>query len=254
MKSRILGIQFRKNADSLAQEQKCIERALQECATVEFISSLDESLDWSSPQTLLGGVDGVVLGGSGDFDFDGGRSVDDPNRTMSFSLLERLRPLFEYIFTHDIPTLGICYGHQLIGAFAGVRVWNDPDQKKSCSHEVRLLASAHDTVLFSGLSDSFSPIYGHKDSLERVPEDAVLLVEGGEKCKVSALRYKNNIFTTQFHPELTFADIVERLKSSPNYLPEGVTVDEVFKDDADAIRILTNFGAFVALQKTTHLQ
>ena len=73
-------------------------------------------------------------------------------------------------------------------------------------------------------------------------------MEGGEECKVSALQYKNNIVTTQFHPELTFADIVERMKNSPGYLPEGVVLEDMYTDDVDANTLLKNFGLFVASQ------
>lgn len=248
MQSRILGIQFRRSETSVIHEQKCIGRAIEGIADITFVSALDTDLSWDAPEALLKNIDGVVLGGSGDFDFDGGRPQDDPDRQMSYVLLERLRPLFAYIFEHDIPTLGICYGHQLLGAFAGAVVHNDHTQKKSRSHEVRLLAEAKDHFLFSGMPDSFQAIYGHKDSLDRVPDEAMLIVEGGQACKVSALQYKNNIFSTQFHPELTYQDIIERIKSSPGYLPEGVAVEELFKSDDNANKIVKNFGLYVAQQ------
>ena len=72
-------------------------------------------------------------------------------------------------------------------------------------------------------------------------------MNGGDECKVSALQYKNNIYTTQFHPELTYEDMLQRMKSSPGYLPEGVVASEIFKDDPHSNKILQNFGKFVAL-------
>jgi GMP synthase (glutamine-hydrolysing) len=249
MKPNVLLIQFRRSENAILHEQMCMTRMLEKNTTCTSVSALDQSISWDEPEKLLLGISAVILGGSGDFDFDGGRNEDDPDRQMSYTLLERLRPLFEYIFEYDIPTLGICYGHQLLGAFAGANVHNDHIQKKSRSHEVRLLADAQGHFLFSELPESFSAIYGHKDSLDRVPKEAILLVEGGEQCKVSALQYKNNIFSTQFHPELTFSDIVERLKNSPGYLPEGVILADLFTDDVNANRILANFGSFVALKK-----
>jgi GMP synthase-like glutamine amidotransferase len=248
MKAQILCIQFRRAPNAIAYEQDCISRALIENATCQFISALDTTLSWNDPALLLAQISGVVLGGSGDFDFDGGRSDEDPDKQMSYALLERLRPIFEYIFEHDIPTLGICFGHQLVGAFAGAQVCSDVTQKKNRSHEVHVRTDAHDHFLFSGVPASFHAIYGHKDSLDRVPQDAVLLIDGGEQCKVSALQYKNNIFTTQFHPELVFNDILEKSKRFPGYLPEGVSPEELYKDDSDANLIIKNFGRFVKNQ------
>ncbi len=246
MQVKILGIQFRKKETSVQLEQESIRREIGESAQLDFISALDTTIDWDAPEIILASYQGVVLGGSGDFDFDGGRPDDDEAKRLSYEFLERLRPLFIYLFERDIPTLGICYGHQILGAFAGAQVVHDQTQKKSRSHEVKLLVDAADHFLFTDVPESFLAHYGHKDSLDRVPEGAILLVSGGDACKVSALRYHNNIYTTQFHPELTVADMVVRMKHSPGYLPEGVAVEELFKDDPSSNQILRNFGKLVA--------
>lgn len=248
MSVKILGIQFRKNPASITQEQVCIQREVGEEVIIEFVSAFDETAEWNFPETIVAGYDGVILGGSGEFDFDGNRDEDDEARKISYELLGRLRPLFSYIFEHDIPTLGICYGHQIVGAFAGAQVIYDEQQKKSRSHELKLVVDKNDYFLFSDLPNNFKAHYGHKDVLDRVPEGAVLLMNGGDECKVSALQYKRNIYTTQFHPELTLPDMVERIKNSPGYLPEGVVAEEVFSDDLDSNRILRNFAKFVVMQ------
>lgn len=248
MKPQILAIQFRENIDSIAGEQKSIIREIGDSAEVTFISALNDALEWDFPETILENYHGVILGGSGEFDFDGNRTDDDRCKQISYEFLGRLRPVFTYIFDNDIPTLGICYGHQILGAFAGAQVRYDESQKKTSSHDVKLMVDKNDYFMFADLPDTFAAHYGHKDALDRVPDGAVLLMNGGDKCKVSALKYKNNIYTTQFHPELTFGDMVDRMKSSPSYLPEGATVEEVFKDDPHSNKILKNFGKFVAQQ------
>ncbi len=245
MQARILSIQFRKKETSIRLEQESITREIGDSATIDFISALDAAIDWSSPEILLIGYHGVILGGSGDFDFDGGRPDDDEDKRISYELLNRLRPLIAHIFETDTPTLGICYGHQLLGAFAGAQVVNDHTQKKSRSHEVKLLLEHSGHFLFTEVPESFLAHYGHKDSLDRIPDGAVLLAEGGQECRVSALQYKRNIYSTQFHPELTVEDMVKRMQNSPGYLPEGVAVEELFKDDPSSNRILRNFGQLV---------
>ena len=248
MRAKILAIQFRVKPDSVSHEQACLQREAGVYADIEFVSALDDSFNWGNPVSIMSGYQGVILGGSGDFDFDGGRSLDDPARATSYSLLEKLRPLFTYLFEGDIPTLGICYGHQLLGAFAGAQVQCDEVQKKICSHEVKLIVDKHDYFLFSDLPEAFQAHYGHRDSLDRIPEGAVLLMNGGDQCKISALKYKNNIYTTQFHPELTFDDMVERMENSPGYLPEGTIATEIFKDEPHSNTILQNFSKFVAMR------
>lgn len=238
-------VQFRINPISRNQEQVCISRELNGSCECSYISALDQSFDWQSPDLLLSGYDGVILGGSGDLDFDGNRPKEDKVRETSLALVEQLRPLLAYIFTHDIPTLGICYGHQLLGAFAGAVVHCDATQKKIKSHALTLCVDSTKYFLLANLPDSFKAHYGHKDVLDRVPEGAVLLMSGGESCQVSALQYKNNIYTVQFHPELTYTDMIERMNSSAGYLPEGVLAEEIFSNDPHSNQVLHNFGSLV---------
>lgn len=246
MKPEILVVQFREKATAVEQEQSCIKRELGELVGTRFVSALDEAQVWDAPPAFLGNAQAVIFGGSGDFDFDGGRLDDDPAKKMSQVFLERLRPLLTYIFEHDVPTLGICYGHQLLGAFAGAQVKHDVIQKKTKSHRLSFVTDKDNFFLFADLPDNFEAHYGHKDVLDRIPEGSMLIMHGGETCKVAALRYKQNIYTTQFHPELRYEDIIERVKNSPGYLPEGVVAEEIFKNDPDSNKILQNFGTWVA--------
>lgn len=250
MRPKILTIQFRLNPDLVAQEQASFQREAGIYADIDFISALDESISWAEPAAVVSSYQGILLGGSGEFDFDGERAPDDPARVGSYALLERLRPLFTYLFEHDMPTLGICFGHQLLGAFAGAAVCCDAAQRKVCVHDIKLMVDRNDYFLLADLPDSFPAHYGHKDSLDRVPEGAILLMNGGDRCKVSALQYKNNIFTTQFHPELNAEDVVDRIKNSPGYLPEGEITEEIRRDTPHANKILQNFSKLVALRAT----
>lgn len=245
---RVLVIQFRANTVAMELEATSIAREIGTVVAADFMSALDTKIHWSDPAVLLASYAGVVFGGSGDFDFDGERPADDPARVMSSVLLQRLRPLCEYLFLHDIPTLGICFGHQLIGAFAGASVSSDPRQRKTRSHEVELLVENHDLFLFTDVPKFFTAQYGHKDVLTTVPPGAVLLATGGEACQVSVLRYKENIYSTQFHPELTVEDMTLRTKHFPGYLPEGVVVQEIFQDSPDAHKILHNFAKLLVIR------
>lgn len=249
--STILVIQFRINQDLIKHEQVCFQRQLGLAVHIKFISALDETIDWTKPTDILAGFAGIILGGSGDLDFDGNRPLDDVVRQTSRRLLDKLRLFFQYVFDNDIPTLGICYGHQIIGAFAGAEVKYSKTQTKVCSHELKFIVDKSKSHLFFNLPESFSAYYGHKDVLDRLPEGATLLLSGGERCQIPALQYKNNIFTVQFHPELTYLDMIKRIKTSLGYLPEGIPVEEVFKDDSRANLILKNFADFVTLQSAS---
>lgn len=249
MKPRILVIQFRTNLSSKKQEQIAIRREAGTYTDIDFIDALNKKINYNLPETILSTYNGVILGGSGDLDFDGNRKKNDKICCVSYELLQRLRPFLTYIFKNDIPTLGICFGHQILGAFSGAKVTYDEKQRKTCSHKVKIIVDKESYFIFEGLPDSFYAHYGHKDVLAKIPKGATLLMHGGARCKVSALKYKKNIYTVQFHPELTYTDMVTRINNSPGYLPEGVQANELFKDVQDSNLILRNFSKWVSTYK-----
>ena len=243
--AKILGIQFRINQKVTEQEQICLSRGI-DGVSIDFINVFDNSTDWDLPEQILFGYQGVILGGSGDLDFDGSRPAADGVRLASQKILKQLSPLLQYLLDKDIPTLGICFGHQILGAFAGACVLCDKKQSKTKSHKVNFVIDKSKHFLFTGLPDSFYAHYKHKDVLNCIPQGAVLLMEGGGECEVSALQYKNNIYIVQFHPELTFSEMVKRSNDSLGYLTEDLKPEEVFRDDIHSNKILYNFGRLVA--------
>jgi GMP synthase-like glutamine amidotransferase len=241
MEPRVLVIQFRDSHASRAGEQAALQRAAGTTAKLVFLSALDEGVAWDEPRHLLRDFSGLILGGSGDFDFDGGRSPHDPARTQSQVFLARLRLVCDYVLNNDFPTFGICYGHQLLGAHHGAVVFHDETQRKTRSHEVQRVDLSEPAPILATLPQRFAAHYGHKDALGRVPPGAVVLLEGGEQCRVSALQYGRRVVSTQFHPELSHADMIERISRSPGYLPEGVAAHELFTPDDRSGTLLSNF-------------
>lgn len=238
----ILLVQFRQTPQADQLEHSSILREVEAFADVVTVCGVQGD--------VLAGVkqaDGVILGGSGDYDFDGARSVDDPIRRQTEALCRSLAPTLDYLFRNDKPTFGICFGHQLMGAFRGVGVYHDTSQSKQKTHTVALRPEGHEHRLCVALPPTFAAQYGHKDVLAHVPSGARLLAQGGEACRVSALAYSDNIISTQFHPELTIADMHDRVVHIPHYLPDGVAVDERYFDTPHARTMLHNFARVVAV-------
>ena len=84
MKPKILLVQFRINPTAVEQERVSIQREVGDTCEVGFVSALDKEIDWNFPEVLMEEYTGVVLGGSGDLDFDGGRPADDEVRRISY--------------------------------------------------------------------------------------------------------------------------------------------------------------------------
>lgn len=223
---QILIIQFRRRPEMVASEQKEYTRAVAGNATIRFVSGLDQTLDWAHPAAILDGRDGVILGGSGEFDVNGGRAPDDPARTETAEVIQRLSPCIAHMMKTNVPFLGICLGHQIIAEKFGGAVTNDQTQKKVGTYSVILTNQGQNDHLFGVLPGTFFAQYGHKDSVTKQPENSTVLAIG-ESCAFSALRYGQKGYTVQFHPELTAHDIAWKLKNSPGYLPEGQSAESV---------------------------
>ncbi len=221
-------------------EREKYQRTISDKAEVHFISSLDENRPWHEPPRMLEGVDGVIFGGSGDFDFDGGREMSDPARVTSKIILERVRPLVEHLLSQDLPLFGVCYGHQIVAEVKGTAVLHDKEQTKRGSFPVILTQAGVEDAVFGSLPETFVGQYGHKDSLSGVPDGAVLLANSAI-CRASALRYGTSGYTVQFHPELSGEDMKSRLLNSPGLLPEGVDIDAIIKQSPEASSLIPNF-------------
>ncbi len=237
---KILLIQSRMSATMIALEQEEYTEAINNRAELVCISSLDETLPWDEPAEMLKGINGVLIGGSGDFDFDGGRAPDDAACVTSQEIAARLRPLILYILENDVPLFGVCYGHQIVSEVLGVKVLHDKTQTKVGTFPVSLTEAGKQDALFSDMPETFMAQYGHKDSATDIPRGATLLASSPQ-CNASAFRYGSHVYTTQFHPESTGEGMGKKLSNSPGYLPEGVSVELIIKPSFEASTLIPKF-------------
>lgn len=212
---QVLVVQSRTTPERIECEQGNFRRAIGDRADVTFLSALDERLAWSTPDEFLVGIDGVIFGGSSDFDFNGGRAEKDPARIMSIIILSRTKSFVSYTLAEKIPLLGICYGHQLVANMYGGEVDHDESQSKFGAYEVRLTEDGREDSIFKDLPEEFLAQYAHKDSVTKLPAGAKLL-GGGSKCKFSALCYGDTAYTTQFHPEIERLGLTNHGPASPH--------------------------------------
>jgi len=241
---KVLVVQFRLNKDAARAERADIARAAEGRAEIVVVNALTDDVEWSAPASLLSGYHGVILGGSGDLHFDGGAQRGTPAHDMMYDVARTMQPFIAYLLAHDIPTLGICLGHQLLAYAAGVAVRQCPQQAKTGTFTVVKKCSADDPI-FGTLPQTFAAQYGHKDSVTALPHGATLLA-AGEQCNFGALRYGKHVYSTQFHPELDVQTMKERIAAHPEYVPEGANPDTLFAPSPHATQVLINFFTFVA--------
>ncbi|UCG43958.1 MAG: gamma-glutamyl-gamma-aminobutyrate hydrolase family protein [candidate division WOR-3 bacterium] len=135
------------------------------------------------PESSAAGFDSVVVTGS----------------PMMLTDREPPKQLSEFVRGLEVPTLGICFGHQLLGAVTGARVGTRAmlDDWET----VRILRPAG---LFEGMGSKVRVLESHREFLSADSVAAAgwqVLADSGS-CPVEAMRHlERPLYGVQFHPE-----------------------------------------------------
>lgn len=134
---------------------------------------------------------GVIITGSPE-------SLTEPRSWMT-PALDYVRSLVEA----NIPTFGICFGHQMLGAALGGSVQNNPRGREIGTVELQLLASDPllDRVLPPEPVASFSVNMTHMDSVVALPPGARVLASTLLEPH-AMVRFAPCAWGVQFHPEI----------------------------------------------------
>lgn len=169
----------------------------------------------------LEGIDGVVLSGStaGVYERDAEPWIDE-QAALVRDLVER-----------RIPTLGVCFGHQLANAALGGRV-----EHVGMTHRLVATDLAADP-LFDGVDPVVPAVHG---DVVREPGAAMDVIASTDYCTPFATRHREApLWTVQFHPEFT-AGLIERIAAD-----FGWTETEYTAGDVTASRVLSNFRSLL---------
>jgi GMP synthase (glutamine-hydrolysing) len=108
--------------------------------------------------------------------------------------------------------LGVCFGHQLVGAAAGGEVVLNPRGREIGTVEVQLTEAGRRDPLFAwALGGTFEAQATHTDAVDPLPANATLLASN-EKCAAQAFRLSETLAGVQFHPEASAPAIRELIR------------------------------------------
>ncbi|GAB3606718.1 glutamine amidotransferase [Conyzicola nivalis] len=179
------------------------------------------------PAIDLDDYSGVIVGGS---PFN---ASDAPAaKTAVQSRVEReLGTLIDEIIERDFPFFGACYGIGLLTSHLG-GVVDDSYPETAGPTRVALTADGETDQLFGRLDRDFDAFVGHKEACAVLPDGAVLLARG-DRCPVQAFRIGHNVYATQFHPELSLASMLTRIRI---YRDNGYFAPDAYGDVVELIR------------------
>jgi GMP synthase (glutamine-hydrolysing) len=154
---------------------------------------------------------GIILGGGPYNVSDAAESKSQTQRRVESDLMALIRRIVE----HDFPFLGCCYGVGTLGTVIGATVDRTyPEPVGAVT--VTLTDRGRRDPLFSDLPDVFDAYGGHKEGASGLPPDTTCLAYSAN-CPVQAFRVGENVYATQFHPELDADGICTRIDVYKDY-------------------------------------
>ena len=162
-------------------------------------------------QRALGQVDlddwsGILLGG-GPFNYSDPEELKTP---VQRRVEADLAGLLDQVVSADFPFLGACYGIGALGRHQGAAVDRRYAEAVGAV-EITLTPAGRKDPLLSELPATFQAFTGHKEAVNGLPMPAVLLASSAG-CPVQAFRVGDNVYATQFHPELDVAGLCTRIE------------------------------------------
>lgn len=106
--------------------------------------------------------------------------------------------------------MGCCYGlgilaHHLGGDVSKER-FGEPVGPTVCT----MTSEAENDPLLTGLDTEFEVFVGHKEAVQSLPPRTVHLMQA-ESCPFQMIRFGQNVYATQFHPEADAGDFERRI-------------------------------------------
>jgi GMP synthase (glutamine-hydrolysing) len=188
----------------------------------------------------LDGIDGVIFSGAGV-----AWSVEAPEAAA-------LRHAMALVFDAGLPVWGSCNGMQLAAVMLGGSVGAArAGFEVGLAQDVTLTLAGQGHPMMAGRAARFAVPCIHRDEVQRLPEGAELLA-GNAHSRVQAFAYRHggiDFWGTQYHPELTPADIAGFISGSGlfHHFPADVATLSAVTEDAEAA---ARFGTTPQAQAT----
>ena len=120
----------------------------------------------------------------------------------------------------DFPFLGCCYGIGILAHHLGATVNKERYSEEVGAVECQLTRDGKADPLLEDLPENFMAFVGHKEAVQDLPSGCAHLLASAP-CPYQMIRYKANVYATQFHPEAD-SDVFEarvKIYKNKGYFP-----------------------------------
>ena len=152
--------------------------------------------------------------------------------------IKKLSELVKSIDRLEIPTLGICFGFQIIAQSLGGEVKASGSFEEGFS-EIELTPEGKKNFLFMGVSPKINVYQSHGDIATKLPEGSVVLSKNNHSTQAYSIR---NFSCVQFHPEV-LPPTARKMA-----LRDGKNIENILNsindDYSETLNILYNFLKF----------
>lgn len=193
-------------------EHDTFERLFGDIAEFKIIHPEKGNFDLRDIQTrneIIRDIDGIIFGQY---------LKDYPADYLEMEQRTGILTFVNWIIRKDLPILGICSGHQLIaGELKGVVVRRPKEQAEKVGiYKIYLTPEAKSTPIYHGIPDEFWTFANHQDTIPVQPEGTVLLATS-DRHQFQSLKYSENIYTAQFHPDIDYRAYLDLVDPYPEF-------------------------------------
>lgn len=197
------------------------------------------------PQGIdLGGYSGVIVGGGPGCVSDAPEDKSPDEARIEADVLS----IMPQVTDGDIPFMGCCYGIGILGQHLRGDVSKARYGEGVGTADCTVTEAGRTDLMLEGVPERFEAFVGHKEALQSLPEGCVHLVQA-PSCPFQMIRYKSNVYATQFHPEADAAEFEARINiyKDRGYFPTEEAEDLIAMCHAASVHapehVLRNFVA-----------
>jgi GMP synthase-like glutamine amidotransferase len=184
--------------------------------------------DWTFTPVIV--KDGVFPEHANSFDgyvITGSPASANGNEDWITTLMSLIREIEQ----RRIPTVGVCFGHQIIARALGGLVGKNPG---GWGFGISPTTFTTTRPWMSPEAETINLYAAHSEQVLQLPEKAELL-GGSAFCPVGSYAIGDHIFTTEYHPEMTTEFVIDLSHAFESYIGTGIAnkARAQFKTPAD---------------------